>query len=171
MQTPWYVIQVRAGSEQTVCRKILKLMDSSLYETAFVPMMEIVYKEAGKYNKVWKAMFPGYLFVISSQIEQVHFFCKRIPALTRILREGMTFQQLPEQEVQFLLSLYDDCYRLGMSEGVMEQDQIFVTKGPLRGHEGRIQKIDRHKRLAFVEMDFLGRETLVRMPLEIVSKI
>lgn len=171
MGTPWYVMQVRAGSEPTVCKKILKMVEPDLYESVFVPMIEMVYKQQGEYKKVWRAMFPGYLFVISDRIDQVHYACKQIVEMTKILRGDLGFQRLPDDEVSFLLSLYDDYYQLGMSEGVVEHDKIVVTKGPLCGHEGSIRKIDRHKRIAFVEMAFLGQTTLVRMPLEIVSKI
>ena len=38
------------------------------------------------------------------------------------------------------------------------------------GYEGGIQKIDRHKRLAYVEIKMLGRTTVVKLGLEIVSK-
>ena len=57
-----------------------------------------------------------------------------------------------------------------MSEGVIEGGTIKVLSGPLMGYEGSIQKIDRHKRLAYVEIKMLGRTTVVKLGLEIVSK-
>ena len=58
-----------------------------------------------------------------------------------------------------------------MSKGFIIGDAITVTEGPLKGYEGSIKKIDRHKRMAFVELPFLGKETRVRIPLEIVDKL
>ena len=57
-----------------------------------------------------------------------------------------------------------------MSEGIIEGDQIIVTRGPLCGKEGLIQKIDRHKRKAWLEMKMFGREQRVEVGLEIVEK-
>lgn len=38
------------------------------------------------------------------------------------------------------------------------------------GHAGSIVKIDRHKRLAYLEMEMLGRKKNVKLGLEIVAK-
>ena len=57
-----------------------------------------------------------------------------------------------------------------MSTGVIEGDQVIVTEGPLRGYEALISMIDRHKRLAFLEMHMFGRTKIVKVGLEIVSK-
>ena len=45
-----------------------------------------------------------------------------------------------------------------------------VIRGPLKGHEARITRIDRHKRLAWMDMDMFGRHKTIRVGLEIVSK-
>jgi transcriptional antiterminator NusG len=45
-----------------------------------------------------------------------------------------------------------------------------VTKGPLRGYEGLIANIDRHKRTAELEIQMFGRTKRVRIGLEIVRK-
>ena len=58
-----------------------------------------------------------------------------------------------------------------MSKGYIEGTQVFVTDGPLKGQEGRIKKINRHKRIAIIETPFMGKTTTIHVPLEIVSKI
>lgn len=57
-----------------------------------------------------------------------------------------------------------------MSEGIIEGDRVVVTRGPLKGREASITRIDRHKRLAWVDMDVFGRSKSIRVGLEIVSK-
>ena len=51
------------------------------------------------------------------------------------------------------------------SQGVIEGDEVKVTKGPLKGQEAKIRKIDRHKRLAFLEMHMFGRTKVVKVGL------
>ena len=47
---------------------------------------------------------------------------------------------------------------------------MVVTSGPLRGREAQISKIDRHKRLAWLDMRMFGRNKSIKVGLEIVSK-
>ena len=39
----------------------------------------------------------------------------------------------------------------------MEGDEIVILNGPLMNQTGLIKKLDRHKRLAYLEMEILGR--------------
>lgn len=57
-----------------------------------------------------------------------------------------------------------------MSCGVIENDKIIITDGPLMNLEGYITKIDRHKRIAYVDVELLGKITRVQVGLEIISK-
>ena len=61
-------------------------------------------------------------------------------------------------------------YVLKMSEGIIEGDQIRILKGPLQGYEALVKKIDRHKRIAFIDLEILGRVKTVKVGLEIVQK-
>ena len=58
-----------------------------------------------------------------------------------------------------------------MSEGYIEGDQLVITDGPLTYYEGKIVKINRHKRTAVLEVEFLGRKNQVTVGLEVVGKI
>ena len=57
-----------------------------------------------------------------------------------------------------------------MSEGFIEGDKFIVTRGPLCGKEGLIQKINRHKRKAWLEVEMFGRKQEIEVGLEIVAK-
>ena len=58
-----------------------------------------------------------------------------------------------------------------MSIGYIEGDVIHINEGPLIGYEGHIVKIVRHKRIAYVDISLFGRDTTVKVGLEIISKI
>ncbi|MEG2506006.1 MAG: KOW motif-containing protein, partial [Carnobacterium sp.] len=57
-----------------------------------------------------------------------------------------------------------------MSVGYIIGDKIIVRDGPLKGKEGSIKKIDRHKRIAFIEVEFLGEVRETKVGLEIITK-
>lgn len=169
-QSNWYVIQVMTGREEALCRDIKNLLEPELYEHCFVPMAERQHRKDGKFITLREPLFPGYLFIISDFIEDISVALWKISKFKRILRTDNTFVPLEPEEVSSFRSLTDEAFNVTMSKGFIIGDAITVTEGPLKGYEGRIKKIDRHKRMAFVELPFLGRDTRVRVPLEIVDK-
>ena len=50
-----------------------------------------------------------------------------------------------------------------------EYGRTVIDEGPLRGHVDRIKKIDRHKRIAYLDIGLLDQKQ-VRVGLEIVRK-
>ena len=57
------------------------------------------------------------------------------------------------------------------SIGVIEGDTVHIFEGSLQGMEGLIRKIDRHKRMAYLEVEMFGRMVEMRAGLEIIEKI
>ena len=55
--------------------------------------------------------------------------------------------------------------------GYIKGDTLIVTDGPLKGHEGEVIFINRHKRIAVLSLDFLGEKRKVTVGLEVVKKI
>ncbi len=172
--TNWYVIQVNTGSEHKLREMIVKQLEqtSTLYEDCFVPMVEYVRKVNQRYETKERPMFPGYLFLISGpdNIKEIAASLKQVIGFTKILGESQEFIPLYPQEVDFLLGFSNSNYIVGMSSGFIENDNITITDGPLVGKEGYIKKINRHKRIAEVELLFMGRTTRVQVPLEIITK-
>ena len=56
------------------------------------------------------------------------------------------------------------------SIGFIEGNTIRITSGALVGLEGRIRKVNRHKREAIVEMEMMGAVRDVAVMLEVVEK-
>jgi len=55
--------------------------------------------------------------------------------------------------------------------GFDEDDQVIVLSGPLKDLQGQIKKINLHKRIAEVEMEFLGRKTLFHLGIELLGEM
>lgn len=58
---------------------------------------------------------------------------------------------------------------VGFSRGTIDNGRTIIDEGPLRGHVDRIKKIDRHKRIAYLDIGLLDQKQ-VRVGLEIVRK-
>lgn len=168
---PLYVIQVVGGRESRVCDLVSKILSSMINE-CFVPRREVFRREGGQWTKVRETLFPGYLFVDTNQIENLMGRLTSVPALTRLLGVGdERVTPLSPDEVAWLQALmHPDDKVVGTSVGVIEGDRVIVTEGPLVGHEAQIRGVDRHKRLAYLDMRMFGRTKTIKVGLEVVRK-
>ena len=61
---------------------------------------------------------------------------------------------------------------VGISKiAVEEGNQIRILSGPLKDLEGQIRKVNLHKRIAEVEMEFMGSRSVVYLGVEMVERI
>lgn len=166
----WYVMQVRTGDENAMKRQCERLLPLEEGERVFVPLTERKVQR----NKEWclerKALFPGYLFIITDDVERFHDESKRLFGFRRLLGADGVIIALTDAEVTFMQTFGGEEQIVGMSEGFIENDKVVVSSGPLVGREGLIRKIDRHKRKAFVEVEMFGRPQKIEIGLEILWK-
>lgn len=167
----WYVIQVRTGTEEEIQRQCETIIDKSVLEKCFIPKYEQERKYQGEWHTELKVLFPGYVFLISDEKEKLFFELKRVIGLTKMLGTGETIVPLMAEEVDFLLSFGRGEQVVEMSAGIIENDHVIITRGPLKGNEGLIRKIDRHKRKAWLEIQMFGRAMEMQVGLEIVRKL
>lgn len=166
----WYVIQVRSGTEEEIQRQCETVIDKEILERAFVPYSEQERKYQGEWHREYKVLFPGYVFLVSKDKAELFYQLKRVIGLTKLLGTGDEIVPLSEDEIRFLTAFGREDQVVEMSEGFIENDRVVITSGPLKGNEGLIRKIDRHKRKAYLEIDMFGRKLKTQVGLEIVRK-
>lgn len=166
----WYVVQVRTGTEEEIQKQCEKLIGPEALERSFIPYCEQMKRYHGAWHKETKILFPGYLFLVSPDKEKLFFQLKKVMGLTKLIGTGEEVVPLTEEEMHFLLTFGKDDQIVEMSEGIIENDQIVITRGPLKGHEGLIKKINRHKRRAYLELEMFGRKIETQVGLEVVAK-
>ena len=165
-----YVVQVIGGRESTG-GELVRKHAGDIVDECFLPSFELMRRKNGVWHKAVELLFPGYLFVKTDKPEQLAERLRRVPVFMRLLGSNDSFIPLAPDEVAWLEALTTaKTHVVEMSRGVIEGDNVIVTEGPLKGHEGMIAKIDRHKRLAYLDMRMFGRSKSVRIGLEIVRK-
>lgn len=166
-----YVIQVVGGRELNAV-DVVNRAAHDVCEECFAPRVEVMRKKRGEWVRVYERLFPGYVFVETSTPEVVAERLRSVPLFTRLLcAAGDRFIPLAPEEVVWIQAHVDaQTHVMDMSQGVIEGDRVVVTQGPLRGKEARITKIDRHRRLAWMDMHMFGRSKSIRVGLEIVAK-
>ena len=167
----WYVVQVRSGTEHNIRIQCNKKIPDTIMERCFIPYYEEKKKQNGSWNTLQKILFPGYICMITEDVEKLFFHLKTIEGMTKLIGTGNDIIPLTEEEIIFLQRLGGEEQIVSMSEGIIEGTQVTIISGPLKGMEGLIQKIDRHKRKAWLDLELFGRMQQVEVGLEITRKV
>lgn len=167
----WYVVQVFTGKENETVSNIKRLVPQALYKECFNP----TYQVQKRVNSMWKTvecpLFPGYVIVDSENPKELAMALQTVPGYTHILGSDEDYTPLPQEEQQWINEFTQVGSRvIGLSSGVIEGDKVIVLQGPLVNRTAWIKKIDRHKRLAWLELDLCGRKVIVKVGLSIVRK-
>lgn len=142
---------------------------ADLIQDCFVLDCQTLRKNQGSWHLQTEAMFPGYLFIASKDIEAFRKRLELSTAFARLLGADRQVFDLQPSEAAFIREFGGSDHTVRMSRGVIEQGRTIVEEGPLRGHVDAIRKIDRHKRIAYLEWGLLDQKQ-VRVGLEIVRK-
>lgn len=166
----WYVVQVRTGMEQEIMTQCRKIIPSSILERCFIPYYEMMKKYQGEWHKEKKVLFPGYVFMSTDDIDSLYMELKRVIGLTKLIGNGEEIIPLRQEDTRFLKKFGKEKQVVKMSKGVILDEKVIITDGPLKGKEGIIKKIDRHKRKAYLAVPIFGRILDAQVGLEITEK-
>lgn len=167
----FYAIQVIRGEEESV-KRLIESFKLDYVEEVFVPKVKRVKSFKGLKKLTDEIMFKGYVIVKCLDPKALYVKLSFVPTLTKILgKEHSSFFPIYEEEVKFLNLLLNDKKEVEVSTGYIVNEKVIVTSGPLAGQEGIIKKIDRHKKMCVIEVNFFGNITSCSLGLEIINKI
>ncbi len=169
----YYVIWTLTGKENIVRDEILAQMGTEYNSRIHILTRERKQKYRGEWQIRKEKLFPGYLFMDldAAQIEPVREALRRATEHAKVIRTGEELYPIHEEEEKLLRRLTGNTTNVAVSVGVIEGDKIIVREGPLIGMEGMIKHIDRHKRMAVLEVELFNRVSEVKVGLEIVEKM
>ena len=171
MYDNWYVIQVRSGKEEEIKETCRLLVPKETYKECFIPKCRRVKKFHGKWHEIDEILFKGYIFMITDQIDVLFNQLKLVPDLTKVLgNDGKNIMPILPDEARLLLEFGKSEHIIEMSKGYIVGDEINIISGPLVNNKGKIVKIDRHKRIAHIELKLFDQITVVKIGLEIIKK-
>ncbi len=179
----YYVLQVAPGYEEKTETHIEAILPDDLYGHCFHPTRHLRKRFHGVWKDTHEKLLPGYVFLTTDDIQAVFMRLKEVPLFTKILgRDGDCFIRLSDHEVDWLEKLlrlnegrnsgqkggrYEaDISKIGFGEG----NEIKIVSGPLKDMEGMLRRINLHKRMAEVEIEFMGRSTVVYLGIELLEE-
>jgi len=170
-----YVFWVKTGHETKSAGEIQAAFDDEV--TPLQLMIETFFRKQGKVTKETRFAFPGYVFVVTEIINDE--FVKRArecvwksKSIIRLLCYGDTNDAAMRNEERAAIDCLwqgKDCVET--SVGFIKGDHIVITDGHFKGQESIIKEVHPRRRLAIVEIEFMGGIRRATIGLEILEKL
>lgn len=166
----WYVLYCPKGNEEEIIASCKQHMARETLRDAFLITYDRMLRYQGEWHVEKRKMFPGYMFLESEDGELLMKELERYEDIVQILGDRLFLVPITSKEEHFLKGLLCQEHHMGLSKGYIRDGRTFVTEGPLCGKEEWIRKIDRHKRLAKLEIPYGKPLPYMNVGLEIVGK-
>ena len=95
----WYVIQTSTGREEKIKQECEQRISKDVLSHCVLPLYEEKIKYKGQWHIQKKKLFPGYLFLISENLDELHEQLKRVEAMTKLLGAGDDIIALTQNEI------------------------------------------------------------------------
>lgn len=172
MKTSWYVVQIQTGREDKMAHLLERAVSHTILSEAFSPLYWTQVKVHGEWINVKRRLLPGYLIVLTKDVDALRTSLSAIPEFTKVLVTGEQYVPLTRAEVEVIDRFTHPGERtVPMSMGFIEGDHVVVTDGPLKGHEAMIKGFNRRKSLAFLELRGFGRKITTTVGLGLVTRV
>ena len=166
----WYRIYCKKQKEEKLLDTCRQHMSKKILKEAFVFTYDRMRRFQGEWHLERQLMFPDYVFLESGDETALEEELMRYRKVSELFRECENVSYVEKNEEKFLVSLCGKKHHLGMSRGVIRDGITRITEGPLLGMEERIRKVDRHKRLARLEIPGSRMQESILAGLEIIDK-
>jgi transcriptional antiterminator NusG len=168
----WYVIHTVSGMEEQCRQALERCLEQTDYETMFIPQYIAQKHFKKEWHAVEKTLLPGCLFIESGHVKEVRKCLEKISQSTEeVPADSKTLSPITEEEQKILSGIMDEHYVVKYSEGFMIDDEVIVMRGPLRHAADYVRKVDRHRRLARIEVPLSGELTPMEVGFGAVARI
>ena len=168
----WCAVHVGDRDEARMERFITGLLPASWNTRCFSLTRSRRKKFGGQWQTIEEKLLPGYLFLVTDKPEAVYRELKKIPEPRMLFSNEEYISTLQEKEAYVMERITDGKGRVAVSGvRIAEDGGIVCLWGPLRKVEGRIRKVDLHRRVAEVEAEFMGERQVLYLGIEIESAL
>ena len=173
METKIYTVKVQSQREKSISERLKTEMERGQVEgNIFVPTERVYFARNGKKAYREKTMYPGYVFVETTNLSLLQDVLKLVPGNTGILktRSGdVSFMKKEEiNKIKFDSTKIEeevDLYNFIIGETVQ------IIGGPFDKFRGTIEEINKEKGKVKLTVLIFGRATMVDLQLDQIEKI
>ena len=166
----WTILKCRPEKTEDFMKICKRQIPEEILGDIFTFTREKMRRYEGSWHIETTEMFPGHVFIETGNSAALSEWLKRCSCLL----SGVDVREMcpvdPEEE-RMLRELCGEQHHLRISIGYISDGIPHIVQGPLVGMERKIRKIDRHKRLAWIEYPSIKPGASFAAGLEITSKI
>jgi DNA-binding Xre family transcriptional regulator/transcription antitermination factor NusG len=172
----WFVLFVRTGEEKNVVRRVQRKLDADKYNV-FVPTKDRRFRSGGKDTVSKVIWLSGYVFIAAlvdeaELIEAISPLVFIDPKIIKVLTNGSPTDgfMLTAHDKAIMTALLDADFNIPALEAVFVGDKVKITDGVLNGLDGRVTRVNKHRRSALLEVNLFGGVIKCEVMLEILAK-
>lgn len=156
------MLQVTTGTELHCRERIAEAGIEAVVPTRIMPELR-----GGEWREREIVMLPGYVFVHCRGTVPDYYRLSAIQDTIRILPGGGRYDPVPDEQMQWILTLANGGEPWGISEAVLGDGwTIRVLSGPLIGRESEIVSWDRRRRRAKICIRVLEQQRMIDVGLK-----
>lgn len=185
MNKIWYLLRCPEGNESDYMERYQRMVNAKALNEIICFQYQRMMRYGGGWHMENRVLLPGYIFVSGTGKEDLGVYGQQSRNVDIVEQENSTDEgrqvknravqekeevRLNSDQISWLKTLCSEGNLIDMSRGIIKDGFPVVKEGPLKGREHLIKKIDRHKRVAEIELPFDSRAVNVVVGLEIYSK-
>ena len=156
----WYVLQTITGQEEELVHMIKEVVPTHVYSDCFVAYYERVWRRQQQSIVHVERLFPGYVFIVSDNPNELYLELKRVPAMSKLISAGkFEFLPIEREEEAFFHALLTEERIVRLS--YVEKDgkgNVYRISGPLKQFADQVVRYQFKKRYAIIRFRMLGME-------------
>lgn len=166
----WYVMYCPKSNEDEIIKSCLSRISGQALNDAFLFTYDRLEKSGGIWRIKTRKMFPNYVFLDSDDAERLSAELDGYRDFLTVMEQDRLLLYVKAEEESLLRELGGKAHHMALSRGEIRNSVTHVTEGPLTGKESLIVRIDRHKRLAYLNGSTFSWCRDMKAGLEIVEK-
>ncbi len=161
-----YCVYCKSGFEEYVANAI----KIKLNVEVFFPCKQMKEKRKGEWQVKEKPITPGYIFIYSKK-KLAFEKDMNITNLYKILQYEDKTKELIGQDYEYALLIYKHSGCLETSKIMTSGSEVRIIDGPLKNLNGKIIKLDKHKKKAWIETVFFNELTTITLGVEFLEEL
>lgn len=167
----WYTIKVQNSREKSVSQKLKTEMLIEFGEEVnfLVPTRSHLTVKDGKKVQTERILYPGYVFVETSNVDKISHLVKITNGATNLLKDNKGVPTvLRKSEVERMFSEKEVEQSVAKTSYFVVYEKVEIVNGPFATFKGIINQIDKDK--VKVEVVIFDRSTVVDLTISDITK-
>lgn len=161
----WYTIQTKPRKEKVVENRL-----TDLHLEVFLPWLRCRRRVASRFDWVLSPLFPGYLFCrldLLTSGKAVRY----APGVKDFVKFGSRFAQVGDDVIENLKARCPHGVAEIKPKRYRRGEPVRITEGPFSGLEAVFEREMKDSERVAILLEFLGRQTRMVLPLEMISPL